>query len=180
MATAPESIDWNFRSYIGPYSLPSALLSSLLPLFVFSLYLLSLLTSWLLIFLSWYSILLQESVVTIAKLLLPQTFEEMAMQELRTLIAERSTMKIFISGEIIEIHQHVIGFILEGFVRTQGSQEVLITSPAALVPSHEDLGIQNSVTSGNQNFLHVMHSNCSVYFELIFLLFSFLFLCYFR
>ncbi|KAJ8635853.1 hypothetical protein MRB53_010120 [Persea americana] len=98
----------------------------------------------------------QESVVTIAKLLLPQTFEEMAMQELRTLIAERSTMKIFISGEIIDIHQHDIGFILEGFVRPQGSQEVLITSPAALVPSHEDLGVQNPVTSGikTHSFCH--------------------------
>lgn len=100
---------------------------------------------------------LQESAVTIAKLLLPQIFEKMAMQELRTIIAERSTMKTYISGEIIEIHQHVIGFILEGFVKTQGSQEVLITSPAALVLSNEDLCFQDSVTSGNQQ---VVYTSC--------------------
>ncbi|XP_058108443.1 sodium/hydrogen exchanger 8-like isoform X1 [Magnolia sinica] len=90
----------------------------------------------------------QESAIIIAKLLLPQTFEKMVMQELRALVVERSTMKIYIRGEIIEIRPHVVGFILEGFVKTQDSQENLITSPAALLPSHVDLELPSLETSG--------------------------------
>nr|ADK91080.1 SOS1 [Bruguiera gymnorhiza] len=91
----------------------------------------------------------QESALILAKLLLPQVFEPMAMQELRALMAERSTMTTYITGEIIEVPQHSIGFLLEGFIKAYGFQNELITPPAALFPSH-----------ANQSFLYA-HGNQS-------------------
>lgn len=98
----------------------------------------------------------QESVIVLAKLLLPQIFENMAMQELRSHITEGSTMSIYITGETIEIPSHSIGFLLEGFVKRHGVQEQLITSPAALLPTHGNLSFRNIGTSGARaaNFSH--------------------------
>ncbi|KAL4196021.1 hypothetical protein AMTRI_Chr04g243960 [Amborella trichopoda] len=80
----------------------------------------------------------QESAIVVAKLLFPQKFEKMPMQELRALVAERSTMNIYLSGEVIEIPPHSVAFILEGFVKTQYRKEDLVTSPAVLLPSHAE------------------------------------------
>lgn len=63
------------------------------------------------------------------------------MQDLRALVSDWSMIHIHLRGEIIEIPQHCIGFLLEGFVRAHGFQEELIVSPAALLPVH-----------GNQSF----------------------------
>ncbi|KAF6168631.1 hypothetical protein GIB67_005243 [Kingdonia uniflora] len=87
----------------------------------------------------------QESAIVVAKLLLPQVYEKMAMQELRTLVVERSVMNIYIRGETIEIPHHSIGFLLEGFVKTQ---EELITSPGVLLSSYGDLSFLSVETSG--------------------------------
>ena len=83
------------------------------------------------------------------KLLLPQKFEKMAMQDLRALVAERSTMTIYTRGEFIEIPQHSIGILLEGYVKPQGVQEELIASPAPLWSSHGYQSFQNLETLGN-------------------------------
>ncbi|KAM1102119.1 hypothetical protein ACFX13_011060 [Malus domestica] len=91
-----------------------------------------------------------ESSIALVKLFLPQIFEKMAMQDLRTLVAERSVMPIYIRGESFEIPYRSIGFLLEGFVKTQGVQEELITSPAPLFPSHGYQSFQNLETSGTR------------------------------
>ncbi|EHA8589906.1 putative Sodium/hydrogen exchanger 7 [Cocos nucifera] len=99
----------------------------------------------------------QESAIVIAKLLLPQMFEKMTMQELRGLVSERSNMNIYIRGEVIEIRHNSIGFLLEGFIKTQDGQQDLITPPAALVPSHRDhsfLGLESSGLN-NMSFCHM-------------------------
>ncbi|KAB1216544.1 Sodium/hydrogen exchanger 7 [Morella rubra] len=88
----------------------------------------------------------QESAIVLAKLLVPQIFEKMALQDLRALVAERSIMNLYIRGEAIEVPHHSIGFLLEGFIRTQGVEE-LITSPAALLPLH-GISFQNLQPSG--------------------------------
>lgn len=85
------------------------------------------------------------------KLFLPQIFEKMAMQDLRALVAERSMMTIYIRGESFEIPYRSIGFLLEGFVKTQGVQEELITSPAPLLPPHGYQSFPNLEASGNIN-----------------------------
>lgn len=77
------------------------------------------------------------------------------MQDLRVLVAERSIMTIHIRGEYIEIPHHSIGFLLEGFVKTQGAQEELIISPPALLPSLGDQSFQGSETSGNCNLFSI-------------------------
>ncbi|KAL5563933.1 hypothetical protein UlMin_033680 [Ulmus minor] len=77
----------------------------------------------------------QESAIVLLKLFVPQIFEKMTMQDLRVLVAERSITSIYMTGKTIEIPHHSIGFLLEGFIKTQGTQE-LITSPAALLPLH--------------------------------------------
>ncbi|CAN6675331.1 unnamed protein product [Malus baccata var. baccata] len=92
----------------------------------------------------------QESSIALLKLFLPQIFEKMAMQDLRTLVAERSVMMIYLRDESFEIPYHSIGFLLEGFVKTQGVQEELITSPAPLFPSHGYQSFQNLETSGTR------------------------------
>ncbi|KAM3705589.1 hypothetical protein ACJW31_03G091400 [Castanea mollissima] len=89
----------------------------------------------------------QESAIVLVKVLLPQIFEKMEMQDLRALVAERSIMKPYLRGETIDIPHHSIGFLLEGFIKTQGVEE-LITSPAALLPAHGSLSFQNLETSG--------------------------------
>lgn len=91
----------------------------------------------------------QESAIILAKLLLPQVFEKMEMQDLRALVAERSIMTLYISRESIEVPYHSIGILLEGFIKTQGIQEELITSPAALLPLHKYQSFQNLETTGN-------------------------------
>ncbi|CAL0329851.1 unnamed protein product [Lupinus luteus] len=91
----------------------------------------------------------QESAIFLSKLLLPQIFEKLAMQDLRALVAERSVMAIYIRGETIEIPRHSVAFLLEGYVKTQGTQE-LVTSPAALLPSHGNLSFQNLMISGSK------------------------------
>lgn len=70
------------------------------------------------------------------------------MQELRALVVERSNMMICIRGETIEVPQHCVGFLLEGFIKTQGAQDDLIASPAALLPSRGKSILQTSDASG--------------------------------
>ncbi|KAK3003158.1 hypothetical protein RJ639_018924 [Escallonia herrerae] len=93
----------------------------------------------------------QESVIILVKLMLPQFFEKMAMQDLRVLVTERSTMSTYLRGETFELPHHFIGFLLEGFIRTQGIQEEMVTSPAALLPGYGDLSFLGSETSGEHH-----------------------------
>uniref|UniRef100_A0A1J3FAF8 Sodium/hydrogen exchanger 7 n=1 Tax=Noccaea caerulescens TaxID=107243 RepID=A0A1J3FAF8_NOCCA len=88
----------------------------------------------------------QESALVLVKLLRPQIFEKVAMQELRALVsAESSKMTTYLSGESIEINYNSIGLLLEGFVKPVGIQEELIASPAALLlPSSGNQSFRNS------------------------------------
>lgn len=89
--------------------------------------------------------------IVLAKVLLPQVFENMGMPDLRALVAERSTMSTYIRGESFELPHHSIGVLLEGFVRGQDAGE-LVTSPAALLPSRMDQSSRKSEMSGTQYF----------------------------
>ncbi|MCL7031352.1 hypothetical protein MKW94_029147 [Papaver nudicaule] len=95
-------------------------------------------------------ILWQESVLVIAKILLPKVFEKMAMQNLRSLVVERSDMSIYARGDIIEIPPHHIAFLLEGFVTTISEQEQMITSPGVLLPICGDLSFLSLETLGSK------------------------------
>ncbi|CAN1842165.1 Sodium/hydrogen exchanger 7 [Linum perenne] len=94
----------------------------------------------------------QESAIVLAKLLVPQVFEKLSMHDLRALVVEKSVMATYIRGETIEIPTHSVGFLLEGFIKSQGFQEELITSPAALLPQHGNQSSQN---------VHGMHGHQS-------------------
>ncbi|KAL8157682.1 sodium/hydrogen exchanger 8-like [Apium graveolens] len=89
----------------------------------------------------------QESATVLAKLLLPQIFEKMPMQEVRALIAEKSTMSTYLRGESIELPSHFIGLLLEGYIKGQGNQGELIASPTALLPLHGDMSFRGSEIS---------------------------------
>ncbi|GKU97567.1 hypothetical protein SLEP1_g10703 [Rubroshorea leprosula] len=90
----------------------------------------------------------QESAIVLAKLLLPQVFEKMAMQDLRALVTERSVMKTYISRESMEVPPQYVGFLLEGFVKPHGVQEELIASPAVLLPLQQNQSSHSVDTSG--------------------------------
>ncbi|CAK7326876.1 unnamed protein product [Dovyalis caffra] len=90
----------------------------------------------------------KESAIILAKLLLPQVFEKMSMQELRALVAERSVITTYIRGETIEVPNHSTGFLLEGFIKAHGFQEELIASPAVLLPLKGNQSSQNIEISG--------------------------------
>ncbi|GKU97559.1 hypothetical protein SLEP1_g10696 [Rubroshorea leprosula] len=90
----------------------------------------------------------QESAIILAKLLLPQVFEKMEMQDLRALVTERSVMKTYISGESMEVPPQYVGFLLEGFVKPHGVQEELIASPAVLLPLQQNQSFHSVDTSG--------------------------------
>ncbi|KAL5721973.1 Son of sevenless 1 [Ranunculus cassubicifolius] len=83
-------------------------------------------------------LLWQESVIVVAKLLLPQVFEKKSLQELRVLVLEKSVMNIYLRGETIEIPDYSVGFLLEGFIKSQDKdvQEEFISSPAVLFSPH--------------------------------------------
>ncbi|KAH6790352.1 sodium proton exchanger [Perilla frutescens var. frutescens] len=95
----------------------------------------------------------RESLIVLAKLMLPHMFEKMSMQDLRTLIAERSTMNIYIRGESFELLPQSVGFLLEGFIRMQ---EELLTAPAAILPRLDQSSFQSEtlVGSGVGSFCH--------------------------
>ncbi|XP_020547393.1 sodium/hydrogen exchanger 7 isoform X2 [Sesamum indicum] len=90
----------------------------------------------------------RESIIILGKLMLPQIFEKMAMQDIRTFIAERSTMNIYIRGESFELLHHSVGLLLEGFIKVQGGQEELLTAPAAILP-RVDQSFRQSGTLGS-------------------------------
>ncbi|XP_055819135.1 sodium/hydrogen exchanger 8 isoform X1 [Solanum dulcamara] len=91
----------------------------------------------------------QESALLLAKVLLPQMFEKTTMQDMRALIAERSTMSVYIRGESFELPHHYIGLLLEGFVKAHGSHEGLLSAPSPLLPSSwEQRSFHNIEASG--------------------------------
>ncbi|XP_042023287.1 sodium/hydrogen exchanger 8-like isoform X2 [Salvia splendens] len=89
----------------------------------------------------------RESIIALAKIMLPRVFEKMSMQDLRTLIAERSIMNIYIRGESFELLPQSVGFLLDGFIRKQGGQEEMLTAPAAILP-RLDQSFSHSETLG--------------------------------
>ncbi|XP_076900354.1 sodium/hydrogen exchanger 7-like [Bidens hawaiensis] len=80
-------------------------------------------------------ILWRESSIIVSKMLIPQIFEKMSMQEARAFVVERSTMSRYITGETFELAENIIGLLLEGFLKTMGSLEP-VTAPAALFSSY--------------------------------------------
>ncbi|KAK9749820.1 hypothetical protein RND81_02G152900 [Saponaria officinalis] len=84
----------------------------------------------------------KESVIVLAKILLPQVFESISMQDMRKLTAERSTMNTYLRDESIEVQGQSIGFLLEGFIKNHPLTSDLIASPAVLWPA-----------KGNSSFL---------------------------
>lgn len=102
--------------------------------------------------------MLQESALVLVKLLRPQIFEKVAMQELRALVsAESSKMTTYVSGESIEINYNSIGLLLEGFVKPVGIQEELISSPSALLlPSSGNQSFRNSSEASGGFYLTVL------------------------
>ncbi|KAK9008434.1 hypothetical protein V6N11_075329 [Hibiscus sabdariffa] len=59
-----------------------------------------------------HDVVQESAFVLLAKLLVPQIFEKMALQDLRALVAERSSMKTYITGETIDVPHQSIGFLL--------------------------------------------------------------------
>ncbi|KAL6847481.1 hypothetical protein ACP4OV_023334 [Aristida adscensionis] len=98
----------------------------------------------------------QESALVMARLLLPQIFEKMAMHEIRVLIAERSSMNIYIKGEDIELEQNYVGILLEGFLKTKS--QALITPPGVLLPSNTDLSLFGLESSSAMNHIDYCHT----------------------
>ncbi|EFH51363.1 hypothetical protein ARALYDRAFT_484121 [Arabidopsis lyrata subsp. lyrata] len=87
----------------------------------------------------------QESALVLLKLLRPQIFENVAMQELRALVStESSKLTTYVTGELIEIDCNSIGLLLEGFVKPVGIQEELISSPTTLLPPNGNQSFHNS------------------------------------
>ncbi|OAY77908.1 Sodium/hydrogen exchanger 7 [Ananas comosus] len=93
----------------------------------------------------------QECSLVIARLLLPKMFEEMAMHELRLFSAERSTMKNYGRGEVIELKQNSAAILLDGFVRIKEEQQNFIMPPAVLLPPHTDASFYGLESSALDN-----------------------------
>ncbi|XP_075518646.1 sodium/hydrogen exchanger 7 isoform X5 [Primulina tabacum] len=76
----------------------------------------------------------RESVIGLAKLILPEMFEQMAMPDIRALVVERSTMNIYTRGDSFEVLHNSVGLLLEGYIKMQGWQGDLLTAPAVILP----------------------------------------------
>ncbi|KAH7430443.1 hypothetical protein KP509_09G099400 [Ceratopteris richardii] len=68
----------------------------------------------------------KESLLAVTKILMPERFEGSPLHDLRVLIMERCIMRIYLKGEIIEISPGEVGFLLEGFVKKEGTEEILM------------------------------------------------------
>lgn len=75
--------------------------------------------------------LVQESALAVAKIVLGPQFDMATLQDIRALVMEGSSMRIFLRGEVFELRHKEMGLLLEGFVRQENSTE-LITAPAGL------------------------------------------------
>ncbi|XP_021727954.1 sodium/hydrogen exchanger 8-like [Chenopodium quinoa] len=106
----------------------------------------------------------KESVIVLAKVLLPRVFENMSMQDMRKLTAERSTLNTYLRGETIEVSSHSIGFLLEGFVKSHPLAEELIPSPAALWPAQGNSSFLSQEGSGYKS-TSFLHQGTSYYVE---------------
>nr|AGW30208.1 SOS1 [Reaumuria trigyna] len=105
----------------------------------------------------------QESAIVLAKMLVPQVFQKMPMPELRALVAERSTMSIYIRGETVEVPHHSIGILLEGFVKSHGLHQEMITAPAALWSNKGNASFLNQEGVGFRTGFY--HQTASYYVE---------------
>ncbi|XP_059308994.1 sodium/hydrogen exchanger 7-like isoform X3 [Lycium ferocissimum] len=76
-------------------------------------------------------LLWKECTIFVAKLLSPDMFKKLSMQEVREIVDERSIMNTFSSEEMIETSHHSINFLLSGCLTDQ-STEQLIECPAIL------------------------------------------------
>jgi hypothetical protein len=74
----------------------------------------------------------QESALAVAKIVLAAQFDGATLQEIRALVAESSSMRIFLRGEVFELRHREMGVLLEGFVRQENSTEI-VTAPAGLI-----------------------------------------------
>lgn len=93
----------------------------------------------------------QESALAIAKVVLAKEFEKATLQDIRALMMEGSSMRIFLRGEVFELQPKKIGVLLDGFVRPESSFAI-ITAPAGLMrkvplPSSGDF-TRNSLKEG--------------------------------
>lgn len=79
-----------------------------------------------------YPCLVQESALAIAKVVLAKEFEKATLQDIRALMMEGSSMRIFLRGEVFELQPKKIGVLLDGFVRPESSFAI-ITAPAGLM-----------------------------------------------
>ncbi len=70
--------------------------------------------------------------MAVAKIVLPQHFGVATLQELRILLVEGSKMCTFLQGEVFELQHSEVGVLLEGFVKQEGSSEIL-AAPVGLV-----------------------------------------------
>lgn len=73
----------------------------------------------------------KESSLAVAKILLPEQFEGITIQELRVFVMEGSTIRTYLWGEVIDILQGEIGILLEGFLKEEGKNEI-IAAPSGL------------------------------------------------
>lgn len=74
---------------------------------------------------------MQECIIVVSKLLAPDMFKKFSMQEVRSIVDERSVMNTFSSQEVIETSHHSINFLLSGCLRDQSTGQ-LIECPAML------------------------------------------------
>lgn len=76
-------------------------------------------------------LLWKECTIVVSKLLAPDLFKKFSVQELRSIVDERSVMNTFSSQEVIETSHHSLNFLLSGCLTDQ-STEQLIECPAVL------------------------------------------------
>lgn len=107
----------------------------------------------------------KESAIVLAKILLPQIFEKMSMQDLRVLISESSTMNTYLSGESVEVPSHSIGLLLEGFIKSHFPMEEIIAPPAVLWPGKGNLSCMSHEGSGYYRSTSFSHHGVTYHVE---------------
>ncbi|KAG6544478.1 hypothetical protein Mapa_014116 [Marchantia paleacea] len=112
----------------------------------------------------------QESALVVAKIVLPQQFEAITMQELRALLSESSNLCTYIRGETFELEIGKIGILLEGFLKQEGKEDEVIGAPAGLITKTEILtaskGLPGSRTDSiiHQSIFYLVEARSRVLF----------------
>ncbi|XP_024527647.1 sodium/hydrogen exchanger 8 [Selaginella moellendorffii] len=91
----------------------------------------------------------QESTLAISKIILPETFELLAMHELRLVFESSSTTVSCLRGEVVELRPGETALLVDGFIKRDESDEIIAAPSAVVCPHRASLQASDGIYYGS-------------------------------